>query len=113
MFKPDDPLKPLRPQFLEGWHAQALALADTLVTNGAITAQEWANTLGAALDEAERSGAPDTEDTYYNAVVQALETVTVTGTDIKHAEIKNRKKAWTEAYLSTPHGQPVVLRTGG
>ena len=35
----------------------------------------WAEALGEALERAERAGAPDTPETYYLAVVSALETL--------------------------------------
>lgn len=108
MFKPDDPLAPPTPVFDEPWQAQALALADTLVTTGRVSANDWAQVLGQELRSAEATGKPDTVETYYHAVIAALEAVSTTLglTPVQRAE---RRSAWEDAYRRTPHGAPVVL----
>lgn len=75
MFRPEDPLAPREPMFKEPWHAQALALADSLVRAEAFTATEWAEALGVALKVAEAQALPDDAETYYTVVVAALETL--------------------------------------
>jgi nitrile hydratase accessory protein len=109
LFKPEDPLTPPQPHFSEGWHAQALALADTMVRKGHFTATEWATALGSMLSNADASGAPDTEDTYYLAVLNAVEALTVHHTLIAEVDLTLRKDAWAKAYHDTPHGKPVIL----
>lgn len=111
MFRPDDPLAPPQPVFDEPWQAQALALADSLVKAGHFSASDWAETLGAALRAAEAQGAPDTLETYYLAVVSALETLSQSQTTITRADMSERRAAWEEAYHRTPHGQPVLLKS--
>jgi nitrile hydratase accessory protein len=105
-----DGLAPTRPVFAEPWHAQVLALAQEMVAKGCFSARQWADALGSALREAEAGGAPDTDDTYYTAVLCALETLSSAETGISPAELAERRRAWREAYESTPHGQPVELR---
>lgn len=105
MQAPDDPLAPLGHTFAEPWHAQVLATAQSLIRAGHLDANDWAKALGAALETAQTSGAPDTDDTYYLAALSALESVSPIDTDALAA----RKSAWEEAYRRTPHGQPVVL----
>jgi nitrile hydratase accessory protein len=109
LFRPDDPLAPRGPVFEEPWHAQALALADSLVRAGAFTATEWADALGAALKAAEAQGRADDSGTYYTAVVEALEALSESRTGISGTERQRRREAWEQAYLSTPHGRPVTL----
>lgn len=109
MFRPDDPLSPPQPAFDEPWQAQALALADTMVREGRFTAAEWGETLGAALREAEGQGAPDTLETYYTAVVTALERLCAVRAGISGDDRAQRRAAWEAAYRRTPHGQPVEL----
>ena len=109
MFKPDDPLAPLGPNFSEGWHAQVLGLADTMVQAGYFSAEDWANCLGATLARADAVGAPDTEETYYASVLEALESLMVEKTNIGRSDLSARKTAWSEAYKRTPHGKPVTL----
>lgn len=112
MFTPDNPLTPPGPTFDEPWQAQVLAIADTMVTNGKFTATQWAETLGAALRQAETSGAPDTAETYYTAALNALETLVDQETPIDGASLQRRKDQWARAYLATPHGSPVLLKAG-
>jgi len=83
-------LKPLasvdgEPAFDEPWQAEVLAIADTLVQNGMFSASAWSNALGKALNQAQTSGASD-------AMI-------------------GKREDWERAYLSTPHGQPVNLKT--
>ncbi|WP_162932953.1 nitrile hydratase accessory protein [Roseovarius sp. EL26] len=109
MFNPERPLAPPEKAFDEPWQAQALALADTLVQAGHFTPTQWAAALGAALTTFERDGAPDTAQTYYNAVITALEQLTEAHTDISETERRQRRADWEAAYRRTPHGQPVTL----
>ncbi|MDA8586412.1 nitrile hydratase accessory protein [Rhodobacteraceae bacterium] len=102
---PEDPLAPIGHAFAEPWHAQVLASAQALIRAGHVTSTQWAETLGAALKLAETSGKPDTEDTYYQAALSALETVA----PFSDTELASRKSDWEDAYRRTPHGKPVEL----
>ena len=110
-------LKPLasvdgEPVFDEAWQAQALAIADTLVQNGLFTAGEWSQTLGDELASAAAAGATDNQGTYYRCVLNALEKLVAGHSQIDRAAMSGKRKDWEQAYLSTPHGQPVELKTG-
>lgn len=52
---------------------------------------------------------PDEGDTYYNHVLDALETLLQERGLVAVDELSNRKAQWKEAYLTTPHGQPVTI----
>lgn len=108
MFSPEDPLAPPEKAFDEPWQAQALAIADTLVKSGRIAATDWAQTLGSELRRAEAAGQPDTSQTYFEAVVAALETLS-SDLGVSASMRAERRKAWEKAYHRTPHGQPVEL----
>lgn len=95
--------------FHEPWHAQVLAIADSLVQADRFSADDWAQTLGAALKKANSDGAPDTPDTYYNCALHALERLTAQATSITADDMTQRRDDWANAYLATPHGQPVTL----
>ena len=108
--QPHEALGPLARQdgeaiFNEAWQAQALAMADCLVQAGVFSATEWAEALGAAIQEN-----PDTTDGYYSAVLNALERLLNQG-PLPSEEIGARRDAWARAYEATPHGQPVELET--
>ncbi len=109
MFAPDNSLEPPKPAFDEAWQAQSLALADAMVKAGHFTANEWAAALGAALKEAEAGGQPDTLETYYTAVITALEKLTEKQAGISAEDRARRRAAWEVAYDRTPHGKPVEL----
>ena len=112
---PEDALGPLRrkdgdPTFEEAWQAQSLAIADTLVSAGVVTATRWAEALGSELKSAARAGAADDADTYYLAVLGAVEKLLRQIEIIGRDELDARVEAWRQAYLSTPHGEPVELK---
>jgi len=112
---PEDALGPLQrkdgdPTFDEAWQAQSLAIADALVDAGMVTAMGWAEALGFELQSAARAGAADNADTYYLAVLGAVEKLLRQIEVIGRDELDARVEAWRQAYLSTPHGKPVELR---
>lgn len=112
---PEDPLGPLQrkdgdPTFDEAWQAQSLAIADTLVETGVLTAIDWAAALGSELQSAARAGAPDNAETYYLAVLTAAENVLRRMEMVSRDELGARVEAWRQAYLNTAHGEPVELR---
>ena len=109
-------LKPLAsidgdPAFDEAWQAQALAIADTLVQNGMFNAGAWSEALGEALRRANTSGAVDDQETYYRCVLTALETLVASHSEIDPRAMRVKRDDWEQAYLSTPHGQPVRLKS--
>ena len=117
MKAPDNALAPLKqmdgaPLFNDHWQAQALAMADTLVTAGILDRDEWSRELGAAIRRLAGEGAPDTIETYYRAVMSALESLLARAGEADKEEIDQRQLEWKRAYLNTPHGQPVELSAG-
>jgi len=111
---PSDALGPLvrndsGPVFEEGWQAQVLALAFNLVDRGQFTSAQWSEVLGAELARASERGDADNTDTYYQAVLSALEKLLHTQANLPVQMVDQRTEAWRAAYLRTPHGQPVEL----
>lgn len=98
-----------QPPFDEPWQAQALAMADLLIKSGVIAPETWTKTLGAELCAASAEGKPDNSDTYWGAVLAALEFVMISGRKVTRDELASRRAEWERAYLETPHGQPVQL----
>ena len=116
MNPPDQALTPLTrkdgaPLFDEPWQAQALAMADVLVRSGTITAQDWANTLGAQL-RIRMTAAPASDDAnaYYGAVLAALQDLLYRSRTVEPDQVARLQRQWELAYLNTPHGSPVELR---
>ena len=97
------------PPFAEPWQAQALATAMGLQEAGVLSPVEWSEALGAAIRRAQAAGDPDTGETYYLHVLDALETLLRDKGLLGDEELRARKTAWEEAYRRTPHGKPVHL----
>jgi len=99
-----------QPTFEEAWQAEALAIAQNLINDQVITGSDWANALGAALQVVQRDQDNDTVAGYYEAVLLALEQVVQSNCEISAESINAQKMDWVDAYQSTPHGQPVLLK---
>ena len=98
------------PRFNEPWQAEAYALVQVLIETGRISPTEWAQAFGASLREAAAEGEPDSNNTYYAALAEALERVLVAGGRLQGAEVRQRIDDWRAAYHRTLHGMPVRLR---
>jgi nitrile hydratase accessory protein len=97
------------PAFAEPWQAETMALAARLVEQGRFTATQWSATLGEEIRRAADAGARDDAESYFAAALRALERLAIERGLIGAQELTSMTRAWTEAYESTPHGQPVRL----
>ena len=101
------------PVFAEPWQAQAFALAVKLSEQGHFTWKEWAAALAEELKAAADHGEPDDGSHYYEHWLAALEKLVVDKGLADPGALLARKAAWRDAYLHTPHGQPVELPSRG
>ena len=92
------------PVFSEPWEAQAFALVIGLYEKDAFTWTEWGDVLSQTI-HADGGCTP-----YYELWLQALEKIVKRKALADEGEIEHRKKAWQEALLATPHGQPIELQ---
>ncbi len=99
------------PVFKEPWQAQAFAMAVTLSEAGLFSWQEWSSELGASIQSPQKKGDPDDGETYYLHWLETLENMLSRRNLIEHADLLQRICEWKEAYLKTPHGQPVQLES--
>lgn len=108
------PLPPLEgedaPPFAEPWHAQAFALTVRLSEAGHFTWPQWAEVFAEELKRASEAGAPKDGSAYYDVWLTALERMLRERGLAGAEEVAALKEAWTQAYLSTPHGKPVSLK---
>ena len=95
-----------RPPFEEPWQGEAFALVVSLQRAGRFTAHEWAEALSREIASDRQSG---TARPYYRQWLAALEILLATKGLVAETELKKRKGAWREAYLTTPHGQAITL----
>jgi nitrile hydratase accessory protein len=108
------PEQPEEPVFAEPWQARAFALALKLAQQGHFTSSEWTTALSrqvapAGDSLASRSVAGDDGSHYYEHWLTALEKLVVDKGLADTSALNARKEAWRDAYLHTPHGQPVEL----
>lgn len=106
---PADPLPADAPGFDEPWQAQIHAISRVLLETGRVAPQRWAETLGAAIRRRLTAGAPDTPETYYMAMTDAVAAVLA----LDEAALDTLTEAWRHAYETTPHGRPVTLGSRG
>ena len=102
------PTEPERP-FAEPWHAQIFALTHALAKAGNFAWPEWAAHFGRALDAAQGAGGPTDGSDYYDVWLAALEAFLIESNHADREHLTDLRAAWTEAYLTTPHGEPVEL----
>jgi nitrile hydratase accessory protein len=96
--------------FAEPWQAQAFALAVRLSATGQFSWKEWTEALGSEFRSAYDRGEPDDGSHYYEHWLAALERLVMDKGLVSAEQLVSRKNAWIDAYLHTPHGQPVHLR---
>lgn len=99
MSPPDRPQEPI---FAEAWQARAFALAIKLGEHGHFSSSEWSAALSGQV-------AGDDGSRYYEHWLAALEKLVVDKGLADRNALEARKEAWRDAYLHTPHGQPVSL----
>ncbi len=102
------PAEPERP-FAEPWHAQLFATTHALARAGVFSWPEWAAWFSKALTEADAAGGAQDGSNYYDVWLAALESLLVERGLADAAGLADLKGAWTDAYLRTPHGDPVTL----
>jgi nitrile hydratase accessory protein len=100
------------PVFAEPWQAHAFALTLRLAEAGCFTWPEWVAALTREIGAAQQRGDPDLGNTYYQHWLHALERLCTEKGLAHSAELQGRKEEWRQAYLHTPHGQPVELEAG-
>ena len=100
------------PIFESPWHAEVLAIADTLIRERLFTTGEWAEALGTGLREACDRDEPDDSPNYYHCALRALEMLVALHAPQVSMLLADRVEQWRRAYLNTPHGQPVELAAG-
>lgn len=98
------------PAFAAPWHAQVFALTIALHEVGRFTWSDWAACFSAQLKTAGLAQDLDGGDDYFTCWLEALETLLRDQDIAMTNELSALKSAWTDAYLSTPHGHPVTLK---
>jgi nitrile hydratase accessory protein len=95
--------------FAEPWQARAFAIAVLASGQGCFTWSEWSHALGRELRQASRIGADSEAAAYFDCWLAALQSLFIGKGAVGHAELRERRQAWEDAYRRTPHGAPVSL----
>ncbi|MEM9610821.1 MAG: nitrile hydratase accessory protein [Actinomycetota bacterium] len=101
------PVEPQQP-FVEPWHAELFATTHALAQAGVFAWGEWSDAFVAALAV---DGSTDGSG-YYETWLTALEGLLVERGIADESALTDLRQAWTDAYLTTPHGAPVELDAG-
>lgn len=97
-------------QFDDPWQAQLFALTVALSDAGHFSWADWTVAFGATLKRHGTSRELDGGTDYFNAWLETLEALLNRSGMAASADVAKMKEAWEEAYLTTPHGQPVKLK---
>ena len=88
----------------------SFACAIHLSRQGLFTWSEWVEVFSAEIKAHPAQPAETSNAAYYRQWLAALETIVGLKGAASTAEITERQETWRQAYLNTPHGQPVELR---
>lgn len=97
------------PAFLEPWHAQVFALTVHLNEAGCFTWAQWVERFSATLRRHGLARDLDGGADYFAAWLETLEAILAEAGNASSREVELTRRDWEDAYLSTPHGEPVHL----
>ncbi len=99
------------PAFSDPWHAQLFALTVSLNETGHFAWPEWAARFAATLKAHGVDKELDGGDDYFMAWLATLEELLAESGKAGQEDVAVIKRAWEDAYRTTPHGAPVHLKT--
>jgi nitrile hydratase accessory protein len=95
--------------FEQPWQAQAFAIVVRLNAGGHFGWDEWVRVLSEEIARSPALPGETSDQTYYRQWVAALERMLVTHDVLADGDAEERAAIWRQAYLNTPHGQPIAL----
>lgn len=99
------------PVFSEPWHAQVFALTVHLNETGHFGWKDWVARFSATLAAHGLNKELDGGDDYFMAWLETLEGMLADQGQATPDQVEDMRTAWRDAYLRTPHGDPVRLQT--
>ncbi|WP_109311995.1 nitrile hydratase accessory protein [Ruegeria sp. AU67] len=100
------------PVFAEPWHALVFAVTVALNEAGQFDWSDWAARFSATLKRNGLDRELNGGDDYFTAWLETLEALLTEQGATAPGDISQLRDKWEEAYLMTPHGQPVRLTKG-
>ena len=99
------------PVFSEPWHAQVFALTVSLNEDGHFSWPDWVARFSQTLARHGLDGELDGGEDYFNAWLETLEAMLAESAQAAPTDVERLRADWEQAYLTTPHGEPVRLET--
>lgn len=97
--------------FQNPWHGQVFAITVQLSENGNFSWTEFVEIFGDSLKEARlKLSDLNGNDDYFNCWLEALEEIIILKEMGNSKILSVLKNDWVNAYLSTPHGDPVKIK---
>lgn len=103
------PLHEPNRSFDHPWQAQAFAMIVEMHKGGMFTWPEWVEMFSTVIKANPAREGETSNDTYYRQWMIALEKMVGRVAKIATEAVDERVGEWRQAYLNTPHGQPIVL----
>ncbi len=97
------------PIFDEPWQAQAFSVLVALHRDGRFEWQDWVDAFSRTIKAAPAQPGETANAAYFRQWAGALESFLVSRGLLSPHEILGREEEWRQAYLNTPHGEPVEL----
>ncbi|MEW7854981.1 nitrile hydratase accessory protein [Pseudomonas chlororaphis] len=97
------------PVFDKPWQAQAFSLLLHLHQTGLFPWKDWVQVFSDEIKASPAQPGESVNDTYYRQWIAAMERMVTTLGLAGMEDITQRSEEWQQAYLNTPHGQPVTL----
>ncbi|KEA63048.1 putative metal chaperone, involved in Fe-nitrile hydratase activation, GTPase of COG0523 family [Marinobacterium lacunae] len=91
------------------WQAQAFSLIVHLHRSGLFAWPEWVKVFSDVIKSAPPQPGESDNDTYYRQWIVAMEQMVASLGLVGEEDIAQRAHEWRQAYLNTPHGQPILL----
>jgi nitrile hydratase accessory protein len=102
---------PQEPVFNAPWHAQLFALTVQLNETGHLRWADWAARFSETLKIHGLDRDLDGGDDYFAAWLETLENFLEASGVAEAGVLAELRAAWEDAYLATPHGAPVQLKS--
>lgn len=97
------------PVFERPWQAQVFSLVVHLHQAGLFAWKDWVQVFSTQIRAAPALPGESANDAYYRQWAAAAETLVAALGLAGAQDVAQRAAQWRQAYLNTPHGQPVLL----
>ena len=94
--------------FEKPWHGQIFAITVSLSENKVFEWSEFSKALAdqIKIDKTEKQNG---SDDYFFSWIKALENLIIKKNVVDQSNLNITKQKWKDAFLATPHGQPVKI----